>query len=125
MKIAAIIVRILMGLLLLFASIAFLFKLVPQPELTGAVKVFNDGMAASVYLMPLVKVIELLCGIAFIAGRLVPLATVVIAPIVVNILLFHIFLGPEGLPAAVFLFLGTLFLAYVYRKNFEPLLAVR
>ena len=125
MKIASIIVRTLMGLLLLFASIVFLFKLVPQPELTGAVKVFNDGMAASVYLMPLVKVIELLCGIAFIAGRFVPLAIVVIAPIVVNILLFHVFLGPEGLPVAIFLFLGNLFLAYVYRKNFEPLLAVR
>jgi uncharacterized membrane protein YphA (DoxX/SURF4 family) len=125
MKIALIIVRTLMGLLFLFASIAVLFRLVPQPELTGDVKIFNDGMAASVYLMPLVKVIELLCGIAFVSGRFVPLATVIIAPIVVNILLFHAFLAPEGLPVAIFLFLGNLFLAYAYRKNYEPLLAVK
>jgi uncharacterized membrane protein YphA (DoxX/SURF4 family) len=112
-----------MGLLLLFASIVFLFKLVPQPELTGDLKIFNDGMAASVYLMPLVKVIELLCGIAFLAGRFVPLATVVIAPIIVNILLFHWFLAPEGLPVSFFLFTGNLFLAYDSRKNLEPLFA--
>ena len=49
MKIAIIIVRTLMGLLFLFASIVVLFKLVPQPELTGNVKVFMDGVNASGY----------------------------------------------------------------------------
>ena len=121
MKIAVIIVRILMGLMFLFASIVVLFKLMPQPELKGSVKVFNEGIAASVYLMPLIKVIELLCGIAFITGRFVTLATVVIFPIILNILLYHAFLAPEGLPIAIFLLAGDLFLAYAYRRNYEPL----
>jgi len=51
-------------------------------------------MEATVYLMPLLKVTELLCGLAFISGRFVPLATVVIFPITLNILLFHTFLAP-------------------------------
>ena len=125
MKIASIIVRILLGLLFLFASIAFLFKLFPKPELHGDIKLFNEGMDASRYLMPTVKVIELLCAIAFIIGRFVPLATVVIFPIVVNIFLFHTFLAPEGLPLATFVLLGDLFLAYYYRKNYEGLFAVK
>lgn len=73
-----------MGLMFLFASIVVLFKLVPQPELTGNTKVFMDGVNASVYLMSLIKITELLCGIAFVSGRFVPLATVVIAPIIIN-----------------------------------------
>ncbi|MBK8794382.1 MAG: DoxX family protein [Holophaga sp.] len=121
MKIAMIIVRSLMGLLFLFSSVAFLFKLITPPELKGAMKVFNDGLVASRYLLPTVKVIELICGVAFLSGKFVPLATVLIAPIIVNILLIHAFLGPEGLPIAAFLVLANLFVAYSYRESYKPL----
>jgi uncharacterized membrane protein YphA (DoxX/SURF4 family) len=121
MKIAVIIVRSLMGLLFLFASITFLFKLITPPEPTGAMKTFSTGLEASVYLMPTVKVIELICGIAFLTGRFVPLATVLIAPIIVNIFLVHAFLGRDGLPLALFLVLANGFLAYHYRDRYKPL----
>jgi uncharacterized membrane protein YphA (DoxX/SURF4 family) len=125
MTIAVIIVRVLIGLLFLFASITFFLNLVPQPEMTGRTKLFMDGLAASRYLMPLVKTIELLCGIAFVSGRFVPLATVLITPIVVNILLIHLFVDSQGLPVAIPLFAGVLFLAYAYRKSYEPLFVAR
>ncbi len=121
LKIAMILVRSLMGLLFVFASVTYLFKLFTPPPLTGAMKVFNDGIEASRYLMPTVKVIELLCGLAFLSGRFVPLAAVLIAPIIVNILLVHVFLGPEGLPLAVFLVLANGFLAYFHRDRYQPL----
>jgi putative oxidoreductase len=125
MKIATIIVRVLMGLLFLFASITVLFNLFPQPELTGKVKVFMDGVNASRYLLPLIKITELLCGIAFVTGYFVPLATVVIAPIIVNIFLFHVFVDTSGLPVAVFLVLANLFLAYANWDKFKPLLEAK
>lgn len=121
MKWAVIVVRSLMGLLFLFASVTFLFKLITPPPPTGSMKTFSDGLEASVYLMPTVKVIELLCGLAFLSGRFVPLATVLIAPIVVNILGVHLFLAHEGLPLAVFLVLATVFLAWHHRDSFKPL----
>lgn len=122
MRVAAIIVRTLMGLLFLFASITFLFKLITPPPLTGAMKLFNDGLEASRYLMPTVKVIELICGLAFVTGRFVPLATILIAPIIVNIFFVHVFLAPEGLPVAIFLALANAFLAYYHREAYKPLL---
>ncbi len=122
MKIATIIVRSLMGLLFLFASITYLFKLITPPPLTGSMKTFNDGLQASVYLMPTVKVIELICGLAFLSGRFVPMATVLIAPIIVNILGVSAFLSREGLPVAIFLVLANAFLAYQYRERFAALL---
>lgn len=125
MKIAIIIIRILTGLLFLSSSIVVLFNLVPQPELQGNVKLFNEGILAAVYLLPMLKVIELICSLAFLSGRFVSLATVVIFPITVNILLFHLFLAPEGLPVAVFLFLSNIFLAYAYRKNYQLLLIAK
>jgi len=125
MKIAVLIVRILMGLMFAFASIAFFFKLAEAPELTGSVKTFNEGIAASIYLMPTVKVFELLCAIAFLSGRFVPLATVVIFPVILNILLFHAFLQPEGLPIAILLMIGDLFLAYYNRNKYKSILAAK
>jgi uncharacterized membrane protein YphA (DoxX/SURF4 family) len=125
MKIAAVIIRILMGLLFLFSSVVVLFKLMPVPDTQGNVKLFNEGLAASGYLVPLLKVIELTCAIAFLSGRFVPLATVVIFPVTVNILFFHAFLSPEGLPVALFLLLGNLFLAFYYRKNYQTLVLAK
>lgn len=121
MKIALIIVRSLMGLLFVFASVTFLFKLITPPEPTGVMKIFNDGLMASIYLMPTVKIIELICGIAFLSGRFVALATVLIAPIIVNIFFIHVFIAPEGLPIAIFLVLANLFVAYNHRESYKAL----
>jgi len=122
MKIATVAVRVLMGLVFLFASITYFFKLITPPPSTGALKAFSDGLDAAVYLMPTVKVVELLCGIAFVSGRFVPLATVLIAPIIVNIVLVHAFMAPSGLPLAGFLVAANCFLASRYRDAYKGLL---
>jgi putative oxidoreductase len=79
-------------------------------------------MQASVYLLPFVKVVELLCGLAFVSGFFVPLAAVVIFPITLNILFYSAFLDPKGLPIGVLLLLGNLFLAFYHRKKYAPML---
>ncbi|MGI8965177.1 MAG: DoxX family protein, partial [Limisphaerales bacterium] len=108
MKIAVIIVRVLLGLMFLFSSIVGLFHLMPQPELKGAAKLFMEGLVATRYFMPLLAITQLLCGLAFVSGQFVPLATVVIFPVVLNIPLYHAFVAPEGLPIAIALFLAHL-----------------
>jgi putative oxidoreductase len=119
MKIATIIVRVLIGLLLLFASISFFFKLAPEPVTTGDFKAFQVGLIASTYLMPLAKAVELLCGLSYVTGRYVTLANILILPITINILLINYFLTPEGLPIAIAMFLGNLFLIYRYWGNYK------
>ena len=125
MRIATIVVRTLMGLLFLFASISVLFNLVPQPELTGNTKIFMDGMIASGYLLTFTKVTELVCGVAFVTGYFVPLAAIIISPVILNILFFHIFVDNAGLPVAIFLVLANSFLGYAYWYAFKPLFKAR
>lgn len=119
MKTTTTIIRILLGFLLLFASIGYFLNLMPEPETNGNFKAFNVGLVAATYLMPLAKGIELLCGIAFVSNRFVTLANVLILPITINILCIHIFLEPSGIPIAVALFLGNLFLIYQYWNNYK------
>ncbi|MBP9838740.1 MAG: DoxX family protein [Proteobacteria bacterium] len=122
MKIAGIVVRTLMGLLLLFGSITYLFKLMPQPELTGNVKLFMDGVMATGYLMTLIKVTELVCGLAFLTGRFVPLAMIIISPVIINIFLFHLYVDTSGLPVGIFLVVANSFLAFVNWDKFKSVL---
>lgn len=85
MKIAIIIVRVLLGLIYVMSSIVVLFNLVKAPEPTGAVKTFMEGMMATKYLLPFIKITELVCGLLLLSGRFVPLATVMIFPVTLNI----------------------------------------
>jgi putative oxidoreductase len=127
MKIATIIVRILLGLLYAFFAAVVLFhiNLGEQPEPTGTAKTFMEGMMASVYLLPLIKITELICGLALITGLFAPLATVIIFPVSLNILLFHIFVAPDAIAMAVFIVLANLFLAYAYRDKYKPMLTMK
>jgi uncharacterized membrane protein YphA (DoxX/SURF4 family) len=124
MKIAAILVRTLMGLLFIFGAVMFFLSPAPT-DLSGNLKTYFDGLAASGYFFTLLKVTELVCGIAFVTGRFVPLAAVILAPIIVNILFVHIFLERSGLPIAIPLFLGNIFLGYYYRDKFAPILEMK
>ncbi len=119
MKIATIIVRVLIGALLLYASISFFLKLMPEKVATGDFKVFQLGLVTSTYLMPLAKGIELLCGLSFVSGKYVTLSNIIILPITINILLINYFLVPEQLPIAIALFFGNLFLIYRYWNNYK------
>jgi uncharacterized membrane protein YphA (DoxX/SURF4 family) len=105
-----------------FSSVVVLFNLMPQPEQKGDVKVFMDGVMATHYLLTFIKITELVCGILFLIGRFVPLATVMIFPIVLNIFLFHVFVDRQGLVVGILLLAANLFLAWYYRKNYAPML---
>ncbi|MDI1240962.1 MAG: DoxX family membrane protein [bacterium] len=122
MKIAMVIVRTLVGLLFIFSSATFLLGLIEPPPLEGAMKTFSEGLAASGYFFTLLKVTELVCGILLVSGRFVPLALVMLSPIVINIFMVHLLLAPEGIAIGIFLVAAFIFLAYCYRKAFAPLL---
>ena len=119
MKIATIIVRVLLGLLFIYASASFFLKLAPEPETTGAFKAFQVGIIASSYILPVAKAFELLCGLSFIIGKYVTLANLIIFPVTLNILLINIYLTPEGLPIAIFIFLGNIFLILSHWQNYK------
>lgn len=112
MKITTLIIRILIGALLLFASLAYFFNFGKQPEPVGEMKTLMDGFMATKYILPVAKSIELLCGLSFITGKFIKISAVILIPITLNILLINVFLIPEGTPIAAALFLGNLFLIY-------------
>jgi putative oxidoreductase len=122
MKITIIVIRSLMGLLFLISSVGFFLNLFPQPVLEGNMLTFNKGVEASGYLMTLIKATELIAGLAFLSGRFVRLAAVIIFPVVINIFMVSLMLAPEAIPVGAFLLLGDLLIAFYYRRDYAALM---
>lgn len=119
MKTVTVVIRVFIGLFLLFASMSFFLKLAPETEAIANFKAINTGLIASSYLIPLAKTVELLCGLLYVIGKYVTLANIIILPVTVNILLINYFLSPQTLPIAILLFLGNLFMIYRYKQNYK------
>jgi hypothetical protein len=103
----------------------FFLHFIPQPPPSGPSGAFASAMFATGYLFVVVKVVETVSGALLIAGRFVPLVLAVLAPIVVNIILFHGFLAPAGIALPLVVLALELFLAWSYRSVYRPMLAAR
>ncbi len=119
MKIAAIIVRVLLGLVfVVFGSNAFLHFL-PMPEMTGPAGAFIGAMASTGYLQA-VAACEVIGGLLLLIG-FVPLGLLLLGPIIVNIVLYHVFLDRSGLGMAVGLSVLSLFLFWTCWNAFAAI----
>ncbi|MGO4878912.1 DoxX family protein [Pedobacter psychrotolerans] len=123
MKIAAIVVRLLLAAIYLFASVPYFLKIMPgeMPAMTADQTTFMTGVTASVYLMPLIKGTELVSGILLLIGRTAPLGALLIFPVTLNIFLYHAFLGPQQLPMVAAMLILNVFLFYAYRQKYLPI----
>ncbi len=121
MKIITIIARILLGLLfVVFGSNAFIHFL-PMPPMTGPSGEFIGAMASTGYLQ-VIAGFQVVGGALLLLGRYVPLGLTLLGPIIVNIVLFHIFLERAGLAMALVVCAVWLFLLWAYRTAFAGLL---
>jgi uncharacterized membrane protein YphA (DoxX/SURF4 family) len=119
--------RILLGLVFFVFGLNGFLNFIPppsEPMPEGAVALGTAFMSSG-YLFQLIKGTELIAGLLLLAGRFVPLALTLLAPIVVNILAFHVWLLPSGLGLTWVVLALELYLAWVYRRAFAPLLAAR
>jgi putative oxidoreductase len=114
--------RLLLGSTMSIFGLNGFFHFIPMPPLLGNAGQFMAGLGASGYFFPFLKATEICCGILLIIGKRIPLALLILAPILLNIILFHLFLSPEGLILPLILTALELYLAYNYRKSFEKVL---
>lgn len=117
--------RVLLGLPFVLFGLNYFIPFLPAPPPPPeAAMPFLGGLLASGYIMPIVKSIEIVSGLALISNRFVPLALTLLAPIIVNIVAFHFILAPSyGLPTMILAL--ELYLAYSYRAAFLPMLRAR
>ncbi|MDP9292214.1 MAG: hypothetical protein M3O82_07620 [Verrucomicrobiota bacterium] len=121
MKYAIIIARVLLGLVfVVFGSNAFLHFMGPPPEMHGQAGAFIGALISSGYIYP-IAMLQVVGGLLLLIGRFIPLGLTLLGPVIVNIMLYHVFLDPSGLPVAIVVSILALFLIWVYRFRFPAI----
>jgi uncharacterized membrane protein YphA (DoxX/SURF4 family) len=108
-----------MGLVFVFSGVAF-FLMTPPP-IEGPMADFFKGIMATKYFIYLLKGTEITCGLMLISGFFVPLALVILAPVILNIFLIHAFLAPEGLALALALGAFEIYLSFFSAEYSPPI----
>ena len=117
--------RLFLGLVFTVFGANFFLHFLPMPPAPARAAAFAGALFASGYLFPMLKTIEVVAGLLLLGGRFVPLALAVLAPIVINIVGFHLFLAPSGLALPAALLAAEVYLAWTYRAAFAPMLRAR
>jgi putative oxidoreductase len=122
MKVLTIVVRILLGLIfVVFGSNAFLHFIPMPPPPQNLAGDYVRVFVASGYIY-VVATLQIVGGLLLLIGRFVPLGLTILSAIIVNILVFHTLMAPEGFPPALVVTVLELFLLWQYRAAFAGLL---
>ena len=125
MKIVTLIARILLGLIfVVFGLNGFLNFLSMGPMPTGLAGQFIGALSLSHYYW-VVAALQIIGGVLLLVNRFVPLALVLLGPVIINIICYHVFLNPSGaVPAAVVTVLW-LIVFYGNRQHFSGIFVQR
>jgi putative oxidoreductase len=100
MNIASTIARYLLGLIFLTFGLNGFLHFIPMPPPTGVAGQFFGALFVSRFYV-VIFLLQIVPAVLLLANRYVPLALTILGPVIVNIVCFHIFMAPAGLPLAV------------------------
>ena len=125
MKIVALIARLLLGLIfVVFGLNGFLNFLNMGPMPTGLAGQFIGALFVSHYLW-VIAALQIVGGALLLVNRFVPLALVLLGPIIVNIICYHVFLNPSGALLAVVVTILWFVVFYDKRQYFSGIFVQR
>jgi uncharacterized membrane protein YphA (DoxX/SURF4 family) len=116
-------VSILFGLMFINSGLNKFFQYMPMPKdiPAGMIKLMTAFMEVS-WLLPLIAVAEIVGGTLFIFGKTRALGAIVIFPVMIGIILTHIFYAPSGLPLVLVLFAINIWVIIENREKFLPMI---
>ncbi len=120
MKKLPLVARLFLGLVFFVFGLNGFFQFIPMPPMPEKAGAMMAGLAGSGYFFPLLKGTETLGGLLLLIGAFVPLTLVVLAPIILNIFLFHAFLAPSGLALPILMGIVEIYLAF-FSEPYSPI----
>jgi putative oxidoreductase len=100
MKVASTIARYLLGMIFLAFGLNGFLHFIPMPPPTGVAAQFFGALFVSGFYV-VIFLLQIVPAVLLLANRYVPLALTILGAVIVNILCFHIFMAPAGLPLAL------------------------
>jgi len=115
------IIRILLGLILIMFGANKIHPFIPLPQPPQAAADFMASLADTGYVLTVVAIFEIIIGLLLLTKKWVPFALLVLVPISLNILLFHLFLDIPAIGTALLVVALNGILLYKHRQKYRPL----
>jgi len=117
------IVRIALGLALVIFGANMIHSFLPMdaPDIDTAAGKFMYSLGATGYIFPIVGFLEVIIGGMLLLKKWVAFALILLAPISINILLFHLFLDIPGLSVALLIVVFNGILIFKHWQQYKPL----
>jgi putative oxidoreductase len=123
MRIVTLIARLLLGLIALVFGLNGFLNFIPMGPLPGGLAgQFIVALAMSHYFW-VVAALQVVGGALLLINRYVPLGLVLLGPVIVNILCYHVFLNPTGLVLPILVTILWFIVYYSRRQNFSGIFA--
>lgn len=125
-----IIARMLLGVFLIFFGLfGFLSSLhiiqPPAAPLPPRALAFSEALRDTGYMMVLVSGTQIVVGALLVSNYYVPLALALLAPLIVNIIAFHLFLELSGIIPGLIVAMLEVYLVWVYRESYRSMLRLK
>jgi putative oxidoreductase len=117
--------RIVLGLIFTVFGLNGFLHFLPQPPMSGPPAEYFTALVAMGYMLPIVMATELVAGLLLLSGRFVSLALTLLAPVIVNILCYHLVVAKGGFILPLVVLAAEVYLAWAYRDAFAPMLRAR
>lgn len=116
--------RVILGLMFLVFGLNGFLQFLPMPALAGVAAEYFTVLTKTNYLIP-VFLLQAIGGALLLANRFVPLALVLLGPVIVNILLYHFLIEPAGTGMAIFVMVLWFVVFFAVRKAFSGIFAAQ
>ena len=113
--------RIFFGFMMVNSGLNKFLNYMPIPEMSKSAEALMDALGASIYVFPLVAIVELLAGGLIITKKYNALGAVLMMPVTVNIFLIHTVLNPTGIILSLVLLLINIWILIENKSKFTAL----
>ncbi|MDA0314258.1 MAG: DoxX family membrane protein [Bacteroidetes bacterium] len=117
------IIRVLLALILIIFGLNKFLNFMPLPPMPEPAQAFMGALIETGYLMVIVAIVEIIAGIFLLINRYSAFMLILIFPILVNALLFHLFLDLKGIGGALLTISLTIFLMVKAFDTYKILLS--
>ncbi|MFP9100187.1 DoxX family membrane protein [Flavobacterium sp. RHBU_24] len=114
-------VRIILGIILIVFGTNKIYSFIPLPDLPENAAGFLHSLMDTGYMLTVVAILEICIGVMLLLKLYVPFSLLVLVPISLNILLFHLFLDVPGIAPALIVVGLNCILLYKHRRSYIPL----
>ena len=115
------IVRIFLGVVLVIFGANKFLHFIPLEAPSGSAGDFMNSLGATGYIFPVVGILEVIIGLLLLSKKWIAFALILLAPISINILLFHLFLDIPGLSVALLIVVFNAILIFKHWQQYKPL----